>query len=51
MNKRYRYCLSRFGHKDKVVIVSALDSIRAGEMVKDAYPGWVVSQFWVCWPF
>jgi hypothetical protein len=49
--KRYRFCLSQFGQKDKVVIASTYDIERALELVKEQYPNWTISQFWVVWPF
>ena len=50
MNKQYRFCLVKYGEKDKVVIAAAYSVERAFEMVKADYPDWQVSQFWLVWP-
>ena len=47
--KKFRYSLQKgFGNqrKEKVIIISAADSIAAAKKIETDFPDWEVSMFW-----
>jgi hypothetical protein len=50
MNRNYKFFLNK-DNKFKNILVFTYSMERARELIKEAYPDWEVSMFWVVWPY